>query len=351
MVRVIVENTSAACLKAFFKEGRLTGELPFINSLIFEIDEKRLEALKGLNCNVRICKETGVAAQLTKAKETVHYTNSEGLTGRNITAAVLDTGIADIYDFRGRIKGFKDVVGGKSRPYDDNAHGSHVSGIFGGRQGIAPGAGLVGVKVLDNLGRGSSADLLAGLQWVYENREKYKIRIVNLSVGTGISDSFDPLVSAVEALWDAGIVVVAAAGNEGPAPGSVTSPGTSRKVITVGCLDDSKKCSIWDRSAKDFSGRGPTKDCIIKPDVLAPGAEIYSCSNTGEYIPLSGTSMSTPIVSGAAALLLEKYPELTPNQVKYMLKITSDDVNFPKNRQGWGLLNIERLLTALPVYI
>lgn len=204
---------------------------------------------------------------------------------------------------------------------------------------------------MDKQGRGSSADLLSGLQWIYENKKKYDIRIVNLSVGTVISNSFDPLVSAVETLWDSGVVVVAAAGNGGPSPGSVTSPGTSRKVITVDCLDDHKKCNIWDTEIKDFSGRGPTGDCIIKPDILAPGAEIYSCSNTGEYIPLSGTSMSTPIVSGAAALLLEKYPKLTPNQIKYMLKITSDDMAYPKNRQGWGLLNIERLLNEKPVYI
>ncbi|MCD8089634.1 MAG: S8 family peptidase, partial [Clostridiales bacterium] len=288
---------------------------------------------------------------MENAKRKVNYKNPEGLSGRNITAAVLDTGISDIYDFKGRIKAFKDIIGEETKPYDDNSHGSHVSGILGGRKGIAPNVSLVGVKVLDKLGRGSSADLLAGLQWVYENRDKYKIRIANLSVGTGISESFDPLVSAVEALWEVGVVVVNAAGNGGPAPGSVTSPGTSRKAITVGCFDDNKKCSIWDTEAKDFSGRGPTRECIIKPDILAPGAEIYSCSNTGEYIALSGTSMSTPIVSGAVALLLEKYPGLTPNQVKYMLKITSDDLNFPKNRQGWGLLNIEKLLTTEPVYI
>lgn len=351
MTRVIVENTDGRCLRAFFKEGRLIKELPFINSYIFEIEEERLKVLRGLNCNVKICKETGVTAQVREAKKKVGYVNEENLSGRNVTAAVLDTGISDIYDFRGRIKAFADVIGGRKDPYDDNGHGSHVSGILGGVKGFAPKVSLIGVKVLDKAGRGSSADLLSGLQWVYENREKYDIRIVNLSVGTGISDSFDPLVSAVEALWDKGVVVVSAAGNGGPAPGSVTSPGTSRKVITVGCLDDNKKCSIWDRAVKDFSGRGPTRDCIVKPDILAPGAEIYSCSNTGEYIPLSGTSMSTPIVSGAAALLLEKYPELTPDQVKYMLKITAEDLNCPKNRQGWGLLNIERLLTEKPVYI
>lgn len=354
MPRIVIEKSNSACLSAFLKEGRLIKNLPFINSCIIEIDEKKLRRLKNLSCNVKISKETGVTAQLERAKQTVKGENCGDLSGKNITAAVLDTGIAPLPCFSGRIKAFKDVIGGKTAPYDDNSHGSHVSGILGANgkiKGIAPDISIVSVKVLDKFGRGSSADLLEGLSWVYDNRKKYNIQIVNLSVGAGTSDSFDPLVTAVEALWDEGIAITTAAGNGGPAPSSVTSPGTSRKVITVGCLDDDKHLSIWGSSVKDFSGRGPTKDCIIKPDILAPGAEIISCSNIGDPLSLSGTSMSTPIVTGAIALLLEKHPNLTPNQIKYLLKITADDIKYPKNRQGWGLLNIEKLLNTNPVLI
>lgn len=354
MPRIVVEKANTACLKAFLKEGRLVKNLPFINSCIIDIDESVLNKIKALSCEARVSVETSVAAQLERAKQTVKIKDGEALSGKGITAAVLDTGLAPLDCFAGRIKAFKDVIGEKTTPYDDNSHGSHVSGILGARgniTGIAPDINIVGVKVLDKHGRGTSADLLDGLSWVYDNRKKYNIKIVNLSVGAGTSGSFDPLVTAVEALWDAGIVITTAAGNDGPSPCSVTSPGTSRKVITVGCLDDNKSLSIWGSSVKDFSGRGPTKECIVKPDILAPGAEIVSCSNTGEPLSLSGTSMSTPIVTGAIALLLEKYPHLSPNEVKYMLKITADDLGLSKNRQGWGLLNTERLLNTKPVKI
>ncbi len=354
MAKIIVEKTDPVCLALYMKAGKFIKDLPIINSCIIDIDEKKLGELKCKNCKINISEEACVTAQINRAKEKVSYLNTEGLTGRNITAAVLDTGISPLPDFGGRIRAFEDIIGGRDHPYDDNSHGTHVSGILGGSgklRGMAPNINIVSVKVLDKYGRGSSADLLGGLQWVYENKKKYNIRIVNLSVGTGVSEIFDPLVSAVEALWDDGIVVTTAAGNNGPDPGSVTSPGTSRKVITVGCLDDDKKCSIWDTEIKNFSGRGPTRECIVKPDILAPGAFIYSCSNTGAYIPLSGTSMSTPIVTGAVALLMEKYPDITPNQIKYLLKITCDDLNMPVNRQGWGLLNVEKLLHTKPIKI
>jgi len=251
-------------------------------------------------------------------------------------------------------------------------YGTHVAGIAAGSgvssmgeyAGIAPKVGLIGVKVLNSNGEGCSSDVLAGLQWIVDNKERYNIRIANLSVGTNETIAFDPLVKGVEAAWDAGIVMLIAAGNNGPAPGSVTSPGVSRKVITVGASDDDRAVRIRGRigtgngMAKNYSGRGPTQECIVKPDILAPGADIVSCMSktasekrakdheliSGSYIRMSGTSMSTPIVSGAVALLLEKCPELSPDEVKLRLKQCADDLSFPKNQQGWGLLNIERLL-------
>lgn len=354
MPKIIADATDKECLSLFLKEGNLIQNLPFINSCIIEIDERSLEKIKKSGCKVKISKDTAVTAQIERAKRRVNAPEGCNFTGKGVTAAVLDTGIAPLAEFSGRIKAFKDIVLGRLNPYDDNSHGSHVCGILGGKgkvMGIAPDISFVCVKVLDSSGKGSSANLLEGLSWIYDNRKNYNIKLINLSVGASVSDSFDPLIAAVEALWDEGITVISAAGNEGPSPCSVTSPGTSRKVITVGCLDDERHLSIWGSSIKDFSGRGPTKDCIVKPDILAPGAEIISVSNIGELITLSGTSMSTPIVTGATALLLEKYPDLTPNQIKYHFKITSDDLGFSKNRQGWGLLNIERLLSVEPLKI
>ena len=229
-------------------------------------------------------------------------------------------------------------------------------------KGIAPEAGIIAIKVLDEEGRGNSADVLAGLQWVADNREKYNIRIVNLSVGTPDTNKFDPLMSAVECIWDMGVVVTVAAGNDGPSASTVTSPGTSRKVITVGASDDGTACvNSFGETIVDFSGRGPTRNCIIKPDILAPGADIISTRSKSltdkaykalasrfvddDYLILSGTSMATPRVSGAIALMLEKNPALGPNDIKYALKRTASDLFLNANKQGWGSLDIENLLS------
>lgn len=241
-----------------------------------------------------------------------------------------------------------------------------MAGIAGGNggcsdgkyRGIAPECNIIAVKILDREGRGNSADVLAGLQWVLDNRKRLNIRVANLSIGTSDYGSRDPLVKAVEALWDEGIVITIAAGNNGPHPGSVTSPGTSRKVITVGTDDMSVH----------FSGRGPTMECIVKPDIIAPGANIISCLTptpsqnkitaaanlkiiSENYIQLSGTSMSTPVVTGAVALLLQKHPSLTPDDVKYMLKKCAVSMNYPKNHQGWGRIDIEKLISEEAIHV
>ena len=288
-----------------------------------------------------------IYAQINNAKITVHCDNSQ-YTGKNVTIAFLDTGICYIPDFNGRILCFKDFINSQQNIYDDNGHGTHVAGIAssnGAYKGVAPNSNIIALKVLNSDGQGNASDVLAGIQWIANNKNKYNIKIANLSIGTAGTIKNDPLVEAVEKLWDMGIVVVTAAGNNGPSPCTISSPGISRKIITVGSSDDEKYHKI-------FSGRGPTKECIIKPDILAPGSNITSCKClTGTYKQLSGTSMSTPIISGAVALLLEKTPNLKPDDVKYMLKLSSTNLNMPPNRQGWGLLNIEKLLNMEAVYV
>jgi serine protease AprX len=226
--------------------------------------------------------------------------------------------------------------------------------------GVAPECLFVGVKILDAAGRGNASDVLAGLQWIVDNRERYNIRVANLSIGASDAGSSDPLVRAVEYAWDSGVIVNIAAGNNGPAPGSVTSPGISRKAITVGAYDDNKPTNVWGARLVNFSGRGPTSECIVKPDILAAGEDVVSClSNSPEispkrraelrlvneyYVKMSGTSMATPIISGAIALLLEKYPRLKPDDVKYLIKKSAKPLDYSKNRQGWGAIDISELL-------
>ncbi|MDO5417846.1 MAG: S8 family peptidase [Lachnospiraceae bacterium] len=280
------------------------------------------------------------------------------VTGKGVGVAVLDTGVYLHPDLREQVAGFKDMVRGRQLPYDDNSHGTHVCGIIGGSgqasggrfRGMAPECRLVCVKVLDQKGNGYASDVLAGLRWVRENRERYGIRIVNISVGSFNRKAMgenSALVKGVDAAWDEGLVMVIAAGNQGPKAMSITTPGISRKAITVGSSDDDREITVMGNRLVDYSGRGPTRDCVRKPDIVAPGSGIISCSNLpGKYQIKSGTSMSTPLVSGAIALLLEKYPEMTNKDVKLRLRERAVDLGLPPNQQGWGMLHVGKLLES-----
>jgi len=292
----------------------------------------------------------------------------------NVSIAILDTGVAPVDDLgrRGsRIIAAADFINNKAYLYDDNGHGTHVAGIAAGdgflsqgrHVGVAPRANIVSVKVLDDAGRGKATDALAGIQWIIDNSERYNIRVANLSIGTFDSGSTDPLVRAVEAAWDCGIVMVIAAGNNGPERQSITSPGTSRKVITVGAIDDDNAVDVGGSTVKNFSGRGPTLECIVKPDFVATGCGVVAVkSNSSEmsaarraklkvvdehYVQMSGTSMASPQIAGAVALMLTIRPQLTPDEVKLRLKHSAVDMRFSPNKQGWGMPCIERLLADL----
>ena len=279
-----------------------------------------------------------------------------GLTGKGVGVAVLDTGMNLHRDLEHRLAAFTDMVRGKRQPYDDNGHGTHIAGIIGGTgvssggryQGIAPGCHLIMIKVLDHRGNGFASDVLAGLKWIRDNRFRYGIRIVNISVGSFSRKKMPEntaLVKGVNAAWDDGLVVCVAAGNMGPGKNTITTPGISRKVITVGCSDDYKEVNVMGTTLVDYSGRGPTCACICKPEIIAPGAGIISCSNEdGKYQAKSGTSMSTPIVSGAIALLLERYPDMTNKDERLRLRERAVDLGFPMNQQGWGRLDVGELL-------
>ena len=270
-------------------------------------------------------------------------------TGKGIGVCILDTGIYEHIDFTGRIWAFYDVLAFKRRPYVDNGHGTHVAGLVAGDgtasmgkyRGAAPGCGIIALKVLDRYGNGSQDDVLRALRWIREYRQQYRIRVVNISVGTTCNSKRNHarLLESVEQLWDEGVVVVTAAGNQGPRPGSITAPGSSKKVITVGSSD-----LLEGRSA--ISGRGPTAECVCKPDIVAPGNKIMSCvpGKPYSYGVKSGTSMSTPLVTGAIACALEKNPALTNTDIKTMLMNSAEDMGLPQNLQGWGKFNRRKFL-------
>jgi len=292
----------------------------------------------------------------------------EGVTGSGVTVAVLDTGLGGDLpqltqttekskDSKGskeskkqatRIVGWKDFIDNSSKPIDPNGHGSHVAGIIansekgldGEYNGIAPNVNLAGVRVLDQTGAGTYETVISGLQWVIKNKERYNIRVVNLSLVSPVQSPYwaDPLNQAVTATWASGVTVIAAAGNTGSDAMTITVPGNNPYVVTVGAFTDNYTPDDWsDDYIAPFSSAGPTLDGFSKPDLVAPGAHMVSVipensflsteypGNTlgGNYFKLAGTSQATAAVSGIAALVLSKNSDLSPDQVKMRLTSTA----------------------------
>ncbi|AKG34175.1 S8 family peptidase [Paenibacillus durus] len=294
----------------------------------------------------------------------------KGLTGKGVNIAVLDTGVfphPDLTRPANRIIAFKDFINRRQRPYDDNGHGTHVAGDAAGNgwsssgkyKGPAPEAGIVGVKVLDRNGSGYDSTIIKGIEWCIAHRKRLKLRILSLSLGGPINSSYkdDPLCQAVEQAVKAGLTVVIAAGNGGPGYGTIESPGNSPSAITIGAVNDRRTLPQADDRIAWFSSRGPARFGGNKPDLVAPGETIISLRSPRSkldrefpsqrigrsYFVLSGTSMSTPIVSGTAAQLLQSNPALSPSQVKTILKKNTFRLKFNTNTAGRGEINVRFL--------
>ena len=293
-------------------------------------------------------------------------------TGRGVYVAVLDSGIAPHPDLRGRIVEFRDFTGerrirAQQRMYDDNGHGTHVCGILAGNgaasrgkyRGIAPECLLLCGKVLDKKGGGNLISLIRGLEWVIEEKKKYPIKVLNISIEMESDDSVDEeewktFRKYMNFIWETGITIVAAAGNKGPNLMTLSPIGECASCICVGCHDGDYKGRKGSRICDEYSSRGPGRDLdnsisnpLKKPDIVAPGTDIVSCHykyNVSPYIAKSGTSMSAPIVSGACALCLQKYPNLNSSDLRRMLLNSAKDLGESWSKQGAGMLRIEQLL-------
>lgn len=254
--------------------------------------------------------------------------NKTAYSKTDVVVAILDTGIdaAHVDLDGGKVIGWYDVINGRASPYDDNGHGTHVASIAAGTgegnaayAGVAPGAALVGIKVLNKNGSGTTSGIISGIDWMIRNKNAYGIRAGNMSLGSsGCSDGTDSLSSAVNNAVDNGIVMAVAAGNSGPNKCTVGSPAAAAKAITVGAMYDPGERG-W--VVAEFSSRGPTADGRTKPDVAAPGRNITAAragSGNG-YVTYSGTSMATPFVAGVIALMLDANYSLTDAGVKAIL--------------------------------
>ena len=386
---------------------------------VLEATAKQIEALRNepsiahLSGDLAVADFMTVSTQATLADKTragksgglLGLGGISGVTGQGVVVAVLDSGIYAHKALNGKILASVSMIAGET-PNDDYGHGTHVAGIITGTGsyaagvttqysgGIAPGAQLVNVRVLGDDGVGTTSDVIAGIDWVIAHKAQYNIKLMNLSLGHAVTEPmiYDPLCAAVKRAYDAGIIVIAAAGNAGKMPdgtpvlGGIASPGNSPYAITVGATNTWGTPGRDDDSVTTYSSRGPTKwDGFAKPDVAAPGNKIISLeaansyivnhyptehiagSGNNGYLRLSGTSMSAPMVTGAAALLLQAQPRMTEEQLKFVLQsgstyLTSGgvlaagagNVNFWTARQMQAdaglltsLLNIVNALTGL----
>jgi serine protease AprX len=379
--RVIVRGTSLEVAVSAVQAvgGRVTDKIDIINAVVADVPQAsvtRLSQTPGIlgvmsDRTVKMVGEASSPSTTHPDTTTFQYAKvvgadqvwASGNLGQDVTVATLDTGIDPTFlslrvapgVWQDRYLAYYDAPANKvyeaphllQSPRDSNGHGSHVAGIIGNSDkeggqyvGIAPGVNFVSVRVLDNTGMGTYADVLRGLNWVVQNKARYNIRVLNMSMyATPVAPYWaDPYNLAVMAAWKAGIVVVASAGNDGPEPLSVGVPGNTPYIVTVGAFTDNYTPNdLGDDYIPPFSAAGPTLDAFVKPDVIAPGAHLSSLmrNNTylaqqypenrvrGNYFKMSGTSMSAAVVSGIAALMLHQHPELTPDQVKYRLSMTA----------------------------
>lgn len=337
----------------------------------------RLPGVEGVSLDRRVqgtMERTAATVGATWVREAL------GLDGTGIGIAVIDSGIANWHDDlgSGRVARFVDFVNFEPAPYDDYGHGTHVAGILTGnghdsgglRRGIAPGATLLVEKVLDAAGQGYISNVIAAIDYAIANKAALGLRIINLSVAAGVTESYttDPLTLAAKRAVDAGLVVVSAAGNLGRGPdgqpryGAIGAPGNAPWVLTVGASSHGGTTDRSDDVIAGFSSRGPSAiDFEAKPDIVAPGVGIESLAEAGSalfntrplmrlwgtvptanepYLSLSGTSMASPVVSGTIALMLQANPALTPNLVKAILQFTAESRDrYDALTQGAGFLN------------
>jgi serine protease AprX len=389
--RIIVRATSSqtlALLAPLIQQlgGVLGRQLSIIDAQVADIPNTALLTLAASDAVQRIARDRATVGTLERTGAAIGATAARqayGYDGTGITVAVVDSGVTPAHDDLGdwaggqRVDRFVDFVNGNPAPYDDYGHGTHVTGIIAGngfdsggaRSGIAPAARIVALKVLDGAGAGRISSVIAAFGDVLANKDVRHIRIVNVSLGAAVYESYnlDFLTIAAKRLVDAGIVVVAAAGNRGvnaghPQYGSVMSPGNAPWVLTVGASSHMGTTNRNDDTVAAFSSRGPTPvDYSAKPDLVAPGVGTESLSSPNSYLynsrsqyllsgtvptpwlpylSLSGTSQATPVVSGTIALMLQANPALTPNAVKAILQYTAQPYSgYDALTQGAGFLN------------
>lgn len=366
-------------------------ELAIIDSVAVKLTTEQLEKLQkqqkvdvSINHKVEL---SGVARgqrrwqpqSVVNEQVDASYVHMFGNYGQGVTIGFLDTGLDQLSglanDLNGHDKawGTYDAINNTVSNYDDeaNGHGTHVASIAtnsdydsnGRIYGVAPNAAHVGIKAFDAEGKATYADVIRGIDWALQVKDQINLRVLNMSFSGPVRSNYwdDPLNKAVMKAWQAGIVVVASAGNTGPDPMTIGVPGNVPYIITVGAMTDDYTSSYYsDDKLASFSSAGPTPEGFVKPDVLAPGGHLSGLMSFdsqlvtehpefhdgGRYFEMSGTSQAAGVVSGIAALILTDNPLLTPDQVKcrlmdgaYRANNADGSLRYSVFQQGAGLVS------------
>ena len=390
MVRVIVQKMPGAQgAEALTTDlgGKVTQDLSIINAFAAEMDAQaavklsRADTIRWVSPDAAMLESAVCSNCIDTSKLVNTYIRAIGADrvwnkrpytqGQGIGVAIVDSGINPSGDFY-TIMGLNRQVANVrfNSDYNQNTsdgygHGTHVASVMGGDGsdsngryiGVAPMSNIINVKVSNDDGSAQMKDVILGLQWVLENKDRYNIRVVNLSLNSTVAESYltNPLDAAVEILWFNQIVVIASAGNQGD--GAIYPPANDPFIITVGATDDKSTDTLDDDIVARFSAYNMTDDGFMKPDLVAPGKNITARlvnTNMGmakehpanlvdrQYFRMSGTSVAAPMVSGAVALLLQDEPNLTPDQVKYRLMATAnqDWPGYDATTAGAGYLDV-----------
>ncbi len=364
-VDVIVRGTQAE-VEALAARYNVRVKRHLRSGAVLRVTGGQLAAIQDDGAQEHISSDTPIRSSADVTAETIGadqvWEGTGGLSplnGAGVGVAVIDSGVDTRHvALRHRVVASVDFTGGDG--VDRYGHGTHVAATIAGRagrtaetsayRGIASGAHIVSLRVLGDDGSGVASHVIEAIDWAIDHQRQYNIRVINLSLGAPVLQPYrdDPLCEAVGRAIDAGIVVVASAGNHGVTAdgrriyGGITSPGNHPGVITVGALDTRQTSDRSDDGVATWSSRGPTMyDLVMKPDLVAPGSRVTSAEAAGSYLSatfpqrhvsgsgataymqLSGTSMAAGVVSGAAALLLESRPRLSPRETKLALQITS----------------------------
>ena len=345
--------------------GEITHELRIINAvaaMMTKSQRDELNTAKGvlnISANGAVSTSAGVMGgspgiygefpSLINADD-VH---DAGITGSSVTVAMLDSGMAAIAELKKDTNGvertlrrYNSIKDQEGTHLDKYGHGTHIASIILNtdyaddgsmrRNSIAPDVKSVPVKAFDQNGQGTYANVIRGLQWILDHKETYNIRVLNLSFSAPARSHYwdDPINQAVMRLWQAGVVVVASAGNTGPDAMTIGVPGNNPYVITVGAMSDNyTPADPTDDVLASFSSAGPTVEGFVKPEVVAPGGHITARSRAkskiakqhpefhdhDKYFTMSGTSQAAAVVSGVAALVLDANPGLSNDDVKCRL--------------------------------